>query len=144
LREGAVNYDEEPTPGVGPCVEEWGIIEKETARILYGMLEPLDYNYVDLLILHEKYEVFIRVFIGLECLHLVEVRVRGCGETLEEIKKLSELPEFTRIMLEGECIEIAAPADMKHRVVKALEKIGIEPPVSPVAYRMVTKLVLDS
>ena len=135
--------DEEPTPGVGPCLEEWGLTEEEEARILFGLLEPLEVNYVDLLIPHENYEVFLRVFISLDCLHPVEIRIRGCKEHVSEVKRLYEAPEFTRIVLEGDCIEIGAPADNRIRVLRALSYVGLEPPLHPVAYRLVKKLVLD-
>ncbi|MCE4625082.1 MAG: hypothetical protein F7C35_04380 [Desulfurococcales archaeon] len=138
-----MSSDEEPTPGVGPCLEDWEIVREEEARVLFGLLEPLEVNYVDLIVPHEVYEVFLRVFIGLDCLHLVEIRVRGCGDHVNDIKELYNNPEFTRIVLEGNCIEIGAPGDNRIRVLRALNHLGLKPPLEPVAYRLVKKLVLD-
>lgn len=135
--------EEEPTPGAGPCLEEWNIVEEETARVLHGILEPTEFNYADLLVPHEKYEVFIRVFIGLDCLHPVELRVRGCGRQAAEVRRLFEEPEFTRIMLEGDCIEVAAPFDIPVRIERSLDMLDLKPPLDIAAYRMVKWLVRD-
>ena len=135
--------DEEPTQGAGPCIEEWGLVDEETAGTLHGILDTTEYNYADLLVEHGELEVFMRVFIGLDCLRLVEVRVRGCKEKAERVKRLFDEPEFTRIALEGECIEIAAPADIRVRVERALAAVGLAPPLRVLAYRLVRRLVLE-
>jgi hypothetical protein len=134
---------EEPTQRVGPCVEEWGITEEEKARVLHGLLDTIEHNIVDLLIPHERLEVFLRVFIGIDCLHLLELRARGCGENASTVKNLADLPEFTRITMEGDCVEVGAPADVKSRIINALKHLGLSPPLEPVAYRAVRKLVLE-
>jgi hypothetical protein len=134
---------EEPTQRVGPSIEEWGLVPEEEAKALHSLLDSIEYNIVDLLIPHERLEVFLRVFIGLDCLHLLELRVRGCGSEAATVKRLADSPEYTRISMEGDCIEIGAPADVRTRIVNALSKLGIAPPVKPIAYRAVRKLVLE-
>ena len=135
---------EEPTPGVGPCLEDTGIVDENISRNLHALLEPTEHNIVDLLLPHEELEVFVRVFIGLDCLHALEVRVRGCGEEGSgKVRELYEKPEFTRIVLEGNCVEAVAPWDPPVRLVRALRLVGLEPPLEPVAYRVVGSLVLD-
>lgn len=134
---------EEPTPGVGPCIEDIGLVKENIARELHVMLEPTEYNVVDLLVPSRELEVFLRVFIGLDCLHALEIHIRGCGKLVGKVKKLYEEPEFSRVILEGDCMEIVAPADPSLRLVRALRLAGIEAPVEPVAYRVVNKFVLD-
>lgn len=134
---------EEPTPRVGPCLEDTAIVDESTSINLHALLEPTEYNIVDLLIPHNELEVVLRVFIGLRCLHVLEVRVRGCGERAEVVKKLYEKPEFTSIVLESNCIEVAAPWDPPLRLLGALRLVGIEPPIEPIAYRVVDRFALD-
>ncbi len=141
--DGDPERDDEPTPGAGPCVEDWGLLDEEEARQIHAILDAQEYNYYDLLVYEGEYEVFLRVFVGLDCLRLEEVRVRGCGEIAERVKELIDLPEFTRIALEGECVEVASPADLRMRIEKALERLGLRAPLSPIAYRAVRRLVRD-
>ena len=85
----------------------------------------------------------MRVFIDLDCLRLIELRIRGCKEKAENVKSLFKEPEFTRIAFEGECVEIVAPADIHVRVENALAAVGLTPPLKILAYRLVRRLVLE-
>ncbi len=138
--------DQEPTPRVGPCIEDTGLVEKEEASIAYSMLEPQEYNIVDLLLYStpENVEVYARVFIGLECLNVLSLHIRGCGEkAVEMLKKYSDKPEFYKIIMEGNCIELIAPHTPTIRLIRALSIVGAKTPLPILAYRKVEKFVLD-
>jgi len=127
----------EPTPRVGPCIEETGIIDEETSRQLFALFEPKEHNFIDLLVFEDEgTETFLRVMVGLDCLHVFELHVVGCGEkSVEALKKLYDKPEFTRLVLQGNCVELIAPWNPPMRIKQALRLFNIEIPVVPKAYR---------
>ncbi len=135
----------EPTPRVGPCLEDLGIVEEIDARMAHAMLVNKEYNIVDILLYNDDVlEVYIEVFIGLECLHVLSLHARSCvKEGIEKLKALSEKPEFTRIVLEGDCFEIQAPWEPPFRLKRALDLLGIKGKTSILGYRAVDKFVIE-
>ncbi|MEB3759926.1 MAG: hypothetical protein GSR72_01680 [Desulfurococcales archaeon] len=137
--------DQEPTPGTGPCLEELGIVDKEDAIASYALLEPQEDNIVDLLLYSDEgLEVYVQVFIGLDCLHIIALHLRGCGsKSVETLKKYSDKPEFTKIIMEGECIDLEVPPYPRIRIERALSLVNLKPPLPILAYRRVDKFVLE-
>ncbi|MEB3844250.1 MAG: hypothetical protein LRS48_01045 [Desulfurococcales archaeon] len=145
LRDDAGVDEIEPTQRVGPCLEDLDFVEEEDARLAHATLYSREYNIVYLLAgEYEGIEVSLKAFVGLDCLHLLSLHARGCGPEVQgRLKKLYENPEFTKIILEGDCIEIVAPAEPPYRVKRALKLLGIEGKLRLLAYRRAESFVLD-
>lgn len=128
----------EPTPGAGPCIGDVARVDEAEFRLLHEFLNTIEYDYVDILVHSEDdMEVYFEAFAGLDCIRVVNLRVRGCGPAaIEYLKAAADWPEVARVVLEGGCIELTVPPEPPLRVARALEKLGVEEPIVPRAFRV--------
>ncbi len=128
--------DREPTPRAGPCIEDTGIVEGESASFAYSKLYRLEYNIVDLLIYTDgELEAAARVFVSLDCLELLEIIVKACGDASGRLLRLADEPEVSRVSMEKGCVELHAPGEPPERARRLLEKLGITGPLEILAYK---------
>ena len=123
----------EPTPGAGPCLEDLKLVADEDLIALKAKLEGLEFTYFDVLLhANDAREVYIRCVDRVECLEVVELRVKRCGAHAD----LTALREagVKGIALEGDCVEVIYGAAMIARV---LESEGLRPPLKILGYRPV-------
>ncbi|MCE4602196.1 MAG: hypothetical protein F7C08_03905 [Desulfurococcales archaeon] len=128
----------EPTPRAGPCIEEVVAVDEAEFRLLHELLSSTEYDYIDIL-LHEGdgIEVYLEAFAGLDCIRLISLHARGCGPAaLEYLKAAADWPEVSRVVIEGGCIDLEIPSEPPFRVARALDKLGVESPLVPRAFRV--------
>jgi len=116
--------EEEPTPGAS-CLEDLDMVSAEDIVELEATLYTRPGTLYDVLVEGGRYEVYLRVYSAFfDCLRVVELRVRACGEGSLELFKLVEWPEVSRAIVEGSCVELVVPAEPLFRVVSMLRKLG--------------------
>ena len=128
----------EPTPGAGPCIGDELDVDETEFNLLYGLLESTEYNWVDVLIYRsDGVEAFLECFIGVDCLRIIDLRIRVCGSSaIKGLKHAGDWPEVSRLVFEGDCIEMVVPSTPPGRVRSALGKLGVGIPLAPVAFRV--------
>ncbi len=128
----------EPTPGAS-CIWEAlrGYIDVDSFLEVYSLAYGREHDYVDILVMDDgKLEAYIKSYVGLDCLELIDLRIRGCGsDALAVLKEYAEWPEVSRIIMEGDCIELVVPPHPPIRVVEALRKLGLKDTITVKAYR---------
>ena len=116
--------EEEPTPRAS-CLEDLDMVSAEDIVELEATLYTRPGTLYDVLVEGGRYEVYLRVYSTLsDCLRVVELRVRACGEGSLELFKLVEWPEVSRAIVEGSCVELVVPAEPPFRVASMLRKLG--------------------
>ncbi len=128
----------EPTPGAGCLWEVLGEhVDLESFLEVYSTAYNREIDYLDVLVWERGgIEAFFKSYVGLDCLELIDLRIRGCeSEALSLLKGYAEWPEVSRIIMEGDCIELVVPPDPPVRVVEALRKLGYRGKISAKAYR---------
>lgn len=130
--------DQEPTQGAWPCLLDSLRVDRREFQLLEETLYLSEYNYFDVLVYRDDdIEAFLVVFSSLDCLQLVELHIRGCGDNaMELLKAAADWPEVSRVIMEGSCLELVVPADPPLRVEKALEKLGVNKPLQPLGFRV--------
>lgn len=134
--------DVEPTQGAGPCLEESELLEVESLLWVKARLEIEGAIAADILVGRPGGgEAFLRVAPGVDCIELLELRVRFCSEApAKKALEAIDWPEVSRATIEGGCIELVVPADPLYRVVEALRRLGVKPPLAAEAYRLLERL----
>ena len=128
----------EPTPRAGPCIEEVAEVDEAEFRLLHELLTMTEHDYVDVL-LHEAegVEVYLEAFAGLDCIRVISLHARGCGPAaLDYLKAAADWPEVSRVVVEGDCIDLEIPPDPPLRIARALDKLGVDTPLAPRAFRV--------
>ena len=126
------------------CLEEVVEVDRLSAIEARSVLDTLEANMADLLLYSGGgKEVYARVFISVDCLLLVYVVVKACGEASGSLLKLaSESPEVTKITMEKDCVEAMVPPSPPGRVSRFLEKAGIRGGLTVKAYRVLGEGVI--
>ena len=134
--------EEEPTPRA-PCLADLGIIALDDLIELESTLFVKQGTFYDVLVSEGEWEVFLRVYSSAsDCLRVLELRVRRCGERAGELLKMIEWPEVSKATIEGDCVELVIPSDPPSRILNALGKLGLRE-VKPIAYRDVEPLTSE-
>jgi len=138
--------DFEPTPRVGPCVEEL-LAKSEELDEINSVVQNREADWVDLLLYdNNEIQFYLRTFVGIDCLHIVQGILESCSEAGKEIcKRYVDYPEVSRIDLQGDCIFLFIPHFPSLRIRKFMEKIAIRPE-RILAYRLIYEEgdILDS
>ena len=130
--------DSGPTPGAGPCIQEILELDSEMLSLLYDKLNSGEEDFYDVL-LHESMgiEYYARVFVSMECLQILDFRVRGCSEEAKRVLyDASEWPEVSRVAFEAGCLELIIPTQPPERVSSALARFGVPRKLKPLAYKI--------
>ena len=124
-------------PRVGPrgaaCIEELGLAPPGEAAELHAALSVREHDYYAFVLDRgEGWEVRLIVAVGIECLEVVAVEVRGCGKARERVYGITDWPEVSRVEVEGDCAYALVPAEPPYRAVAALERLGLRgrPPLA--------------
>ena len=129
----------EPTPGAGPCIEELAgdLLDRSSVEEAIRVLERLEYTVVDLLLepLLEGAFMYLRVAVDMECLRVLEMRVRSCGGGSARLLRMAGEPEVSRVIMEADCLEIVVPVDPLYRVKSAMNKLGVRGSLSITMFR---------
>jgi hypothetical protein len=135
LREDPIGDEWEPTPGA-PCLEDLEVLEEEDIAEVEATLYTREETVYDVLLDEPRYEVYLRVQSTMpgDCIRVLELRVKGCGKEGVELLKNAEWPEVSRVVIEGDCVELVVPSEPQLRIKNALKKLGVEK-VKPVAFR---------
>ena len=130
--------DAEPTPGAGPCIDEALEIDEDEFRLLWEFIDLTEHDRVDILVYDsDGVEAYIEAFAGVECLQILALKIRGCGDVaLEYLKAAADWPEVSRVVIEGGCVELTVPPEPPLRVARALDRLGVEKPIVPMAFRI--------
>ncbi len=109
---------------------EWG-------PVLHGLLYPTEFNYFALVFpLEGGGEAWLILFVGVDCVEVVALRVVGCGGARERVYGITDWPEVSRVDVEGGCAYALIPGDPPYRVKAALEKLGVGEPDPSKASRL--------
>ncbi|MDP8002634.1 MAG: hypothetical protein ACP5I6_04840 [Caldisphaera sp.] len=119
--------DFEPTPGVGPCIEEF-LKKSEELDEINSISQNKETNYVDILLYdNEKLEFYLRTFVGIDCLHIIDGVLESCENDIKDmLKKYADFPEVSKVEMQGNCIRLIIPSTPIIRIKKFLEKINIK------------------
>ncbi len=125
----------EPTPRA-VCIEDLEILEEEDVIELEATLYTREGTIYDVLLDKEDYEVYLKVYSTIpgECLKTLELRIRGCKERGVELLKNVEWPEVSKVIVEGDCVELVIPSEPPPRIKNALGKLGLTK-AKPIAFR---------
>ncbi|MCE4612909.1 MAG: hypothetical protein F7C07_03655 [Desulfurococcales archaeon] len=126
------------------CLEDVVEVDRLSLIEARSVLDLSEANMADLLLYSgEGKEVYARVFVSVDCLLLVYMVVRACGEASGDLLRLaSEAPEVTRISMENGCVEAMVPPEPRGRVSSFLEKAGIKNNLEVKAYRILEESVI--
>jgi len=135
LREDPQGDELEPTPGA-LCLEDLEVLEEDDITEVEAVLYIREKTVYDVLLDDPRYEVYLKVqsTIPGDCVRVLDLRVRGCGKEGVELLKNAEWPEVSRVVMEGDCVELVVPSEPQVRIKNALKKLGVEK-VKPVAFR---------
>ena len=135
LREDPQGDEWGPTPGA-PCLDDLEVLEEDDIIEVEAVLYTREKTVYDVLLDDTRYEVYLKVqsTIPGDCVRVLELRVKGCGKEGVELLKNAEWPEVSRVVIEGDCVELVVPSEPQLRIKNALEKLGVEK-VKPVAFR---------
>lgn len=116
------------------CLADLGLFSAEEVGELEALFYSLEHTIVDLLIWEEGDMIsYLRFYSRPDCLALLELRLRGCGESAKKVLSLADWPEVSKIAIEGACVEALVRPSPPAKVRSALNKLGIKP--VPIAYR---------
>ena len=131
----------EPTPRAGPCLEELGeFVDEDSIATASSILERVEYIAVDLLLEPPppNSTMYLRTLLELECIRVLELRVVSCrDDSLKRLLTLADEPEVSRVVMEGECIEIVVPVDPPYRAKSLIEKLGLNGKLAITGFRPV-------
>ncbi len=123
-------------------MDGYGLVDPDGLLEAWSVLSSREYVYVDLLLYQrEDLEVIARVFVGENCLELVEVSVRSCGNSASMLLALSEEPEVDSVVLEKKrgvsCTILRSRPEPPLKPLRLLDKLGITKPLAVLAYKPV-------
>jgi len=132
--------DLEPTPGASPCLEDLGLVEEEEAGQAWAVLDTKEYNNVDILLYEEPgLSVYVRGFVGPECLTALYLVVEGCGDRANKLLEAYEWPEVDKAAVHRrggvECVELYSRPEPPAKARRLLERLGITGGLRVLAYR---------
>lgn len=117
----------EPTQGPVRCVDR--VFGVDWGQVLHGLLYPVEYNYFAMVFpLEGGGEAWLILFVGVDCVEAVALRVVGCGEARKRVYSITDWPEVSRVDVEGDCVYAIVPGDPPYRLRAALEKLGVGTP----------------
>ncbi|WP_292320574.1 hypothetical protein [Caldisphaera sp.] len=124
LSEEDIN-DFEPTPGAGPCIEEF-FGNNDDIQEINSVSKNRENDYVDVLLYYNKISFYLKLFNGIDCLHIMYGVIESCEEEEKDfLIKLADEPEVYKIIVQGKCVKLIIPAIPLLRIYKIMEKAKI-------------------
>jgi len=124
LSEEDIN-DFEPTPGAGPCIEEF-FGNNEDVQEINSISKNRENDYIDALVYGNKISFYLKLFNGIDCLHIMYGVMESCEESEKDfLIKLADEPEVYKIVVQGNCVRLIIPSTPLLRIAKIMEKAKI-------------------
>ncbi len=117
--------DFEPTPRAGPCIEEF-LGNNEEVQEVNSVSQNRENDYVDVLIYDNNFSFYLKLFNGIDCLHIMYAIIESCNENEKNfLLKLADEPEVYKVIVRGNCIKLIIPSLPLIRITKIMEKAKI-------------------
>jgi len=133
-----------PTPRASPCLEDLGLVGEEEAQGAWATLDTKEYNTVDVLLYEDpELRVYVRGFVGPECIEARYLVVEACGGKSTQLLQAYDWPEVDKAAAYKsggqECVELYSRPDPPVKARRLIEKLGITGGFKVLAYRPVER-----